>query len=51
MATLTQHADGKPVYTEEPNKVTIAAMKEAESGMDAGRVDVSILDRFMESME
>ena len=51
MATLIQQTDSRPVYAEEPNKVTIAAMKEAGSGTDAGRVDVSSLDRFIASMK
>ena len=34
-----------------PNATTLAAMKEAESGHDAGVVRVDSLDSFMASME
>ena len=34
-----------------PNAETLAAMKEAESGHDAGVVRVDSLERFMASME
>lgn len=35
---------------EQPNAVTLAAMKEAEDGNDAGVVCVDSLERFMDSM-
>lgn len=35
---------------EQPNAVTLAAMKEAEEGNDAGVVCVDSLERFMDSM-
>lgn len=34
-----------------PNSVTLEAMKEAETGPDAGLVNMDSLDSFMESME
>lgn len=34
-----------------PNATTIAAMKEAKSGKDAGVVSVDSLDRFIASMQ
>lgn len=34
-----------------PNPVTLEAMKEAETGPDAGLVNMDSLDSFMESME
>ena len=43
--------DGTPVNAEKPNSITIAAMREAESGADAGPVDISSLDSFIASME
>lgn len=35
---------------EQPNAVTLAAMKEAEEGNDAGVVCVNSLERFMDLM-
>ena len=35
---------------EQPNAVTLAAMKEAEEGNDAGVVCVDSLERFMDSI-
>ena len=34
-----------------PNALTLAAMKEAESGRDAGVVSTDSLERFIASME
>ena len=45
--TLTQNV----VLEEVPNALTLAAMKEAESGNDAGVVSTDSLESFMASME
>ncbi len=39
------------VCDEVPNAVTLAAMKEAASGKDAGTVSIDSLESFMSSME
>ena len=39
------------VWKEVPNAVTLAAMKEAESGNDAGVVSTDSLESFIASME
>lgn len=43
-------ASDENIYSEQPNDVTIAAMKEAKEGNDAGVVCVDSLERFMSSM-
>ena len=44
--------DPEPTATADiPNKTTLDAMKEAESGKDAGVVDISSIDSFIASME
>lgn len=43
---------GEALAEEEiPNAVTLAAMKEAESGRDAGTVSLDSLESFIASME
>lgn len=42
-------SDGN-IDSEQPNDVTIAAMKEAKEGNDAGVVCIDSLERFMSSM-
>ena len=42
-------SDGN-IDSEQPNDVTIAAMKEAKEGNDAGGVCMDSLERFMSSM-
>ncbi len=42
-------SDGN-IDSEQPNDVTIAAMKEAKEGNDAGVVCMDSLERFMSSM-
>ena len=42
-------SDGN-IDSEQPNDVTIAAMKEAKEGNDAGVVRMDSLERFMSSM-
>lgn len=42
-------SDGN-IDSEQPNDVTIAAMKEAKEGNDAGGVCIDSLERFMSSM-
>lgn len=39
------------VWEEVPNAVTLAAMKEAESGEDAGSVSTDSLESFIASMQ
>lgn len=43
-------ASDENIYSEQPNDVTIAAMKEAKEGNDAGVVCVDSLECFMSSM-
>ena len=43
-------ASDENIYSEQPNDVTIAAMKEAKEGNDAGVVCVDSLEHFMSSM-
>ena len=43
-------ASDENIDSEQPNDVTIAAMKEAKEGNDAGVVCVDSLERFMSSM-
>lgn len=43
-------ASDENIYSEQPNDVTIAAMKEAKEGNDAGVVCMDSLERFMSSM-
>ena len=43
-------ASDDDVDSEQPNAVTIAAMKEAKEGNDAGFVRMDSLERFMSSM-
>ena len=43
-------ASDDDVDSEQPNAVTIAAMKEAKEGNDAGVVRMDSLERFMSSM-
>lgn len=38
-------------YESVPNDITVSAMKEAESGHDAGKVNTSDLKSFIASME
>lgn len=45
--TLANNAD----WEEIPNNVTLAAMKEAESGNDAGTVSTDSLKSFIESLK
>lgn len=39
----------KDVYTDEPNEITKAAMKEAESGKDLKEIDMTNFDSFVKS--
>lgn len=39
------------IWEEVPNAVTLAAMKEAESGKDAGTVSTDSLESFIASMQ
>ena len=43
-------ASDENIDSEQPNDVTIAAMKEANEGNDAGVVRMDSLERFMSSM-
>lgn len=43
-------ASDENIDSEQPNDVTIAAMKEAKEGNDAGIVCMDSLERFMSSM-
>lgn len=43
-------ASDENIDSEQPNDVTIAAMKEAKEGNDAGGVCMDSLERFMSSM-
>lgn len=43
--------EGKEDIEEVPNSVTLAAMKEAESGNDAGIVSTDSLDSFIASLK
>ena len=43
-------ASDENIDSEQPNDVTIAAMKEAKEGNDAGVVCIDSLERFMSSM-
>lgn len=43
-------ASDENIDSEQPNDVTIAAMKEAKDGNDAGVVCMDSLERFMSSM-
>ena len=43
-------ASDENIDSEQPNAVTIAAMKEAKEGNDAGVVCMDSLERFMSSM-
>lgn len=43
-------ASDENINSEQPNDVTIAAMKEAKEGNDAGIVCMDSLERFMSSM-
>lgn len=43
-------ASDEDIDSEQPNDVTIAAMKEAKEGNDAGVVCMDSLERFMSSM-
>lgn len=43
-------ASDDDVDSEQPNAVTIAAMKEAKEGTDAGTVCIDSLESFMSSM-
>lgn len=43
-------ASDENIDSEQPNNVTIAAMKEAKEGNDAGVVCMDSLERFMSSM-
>ena len=43
-------ASEENVDSEQPNAVTIAAMKEAKEGIDAGTVCMDSLESFMSSM-
>ena len=43
-------ASDDDVDSEQPNAVTIAAMKEAKEGTDAGTVCMDSLESFMSSM-
>lgn len=43
-------ASDENIYSEQPNDVTIAAMKEAKEGNDAGVVCMDSLECFMSSM-
>lgn len=43
-------ASDENIDSEQPNDVTIAAMKEAKEGNDAGVVCMDSLERFMSSM-
>ena len=43
-------ASDESIDSEQPNDVTIAAMKEAKEGNDAGVVCMDSLERFMSSM-
>lgn len=43
-------ASDENIDSEQPNDVTIAAMKEAKEGNDAGDVCMDSLERFMSSM-
>lgn len=43
-------ASDENIYSEQPNDVTIAAMKEAKEGNDAGVVCMDSLEHFMSSM-
>lgn len=43
-------ASDENIDSEQPNDVTIAAMKEAKEGNDAGVVRMDSLERFMSSM-
>ena len=43
-------ASDENIYSEQPNDVTIAAMKEAKEGNDAGVVCMDSLESFMSSM-
>ena len=45
------NTSAKVVCDEVPNAVTLAAMKEAESGNDAGVVSTDSLESFIASME
>ena len=42
---------GEEISSEQPNSVTLAAMKEARDGNDAGVVCMDSLESFMASME
>ena len=42
---------GEEISSEQPNSVTLAAMKEARDGNDAGVVCMDSLESFMVSME
>lgn len=44
-------ASDENIDSEQPNDVTIAAMKEAKEGNDAGVVCMDSLERFMSSMK
>lgn len=43
-------ASDENIDSEQPNDVTIAAMKEAKEGNDAGVICMDSLERFMSSM-
>ena len=47
---INNAASDENIYSEQPNDVTIAAMKEAKEGNDAGVVCMDSLERFMSSM-
>ena len=47
---VSNAASDDDVDSEQPNAVTIAAMKEAKEGNDAGVVRMDSLERFMSSM-
>lgn len=44
-------ASDENIDSEQPNDVTIAAMKEAKEGIDAGTVCMDSLESFMSSMK
>ena len=47
---INNAASDENIYSEQPNDVTIAAMKEAKEGTDAGTVCMDSLESFMSSM-
>lgn len=47
---INNAASDENIDSEQPNDVTIAAMKEAKEGNDAGVVCMDSLERFMSSM-